>query len=63
MERERLEKKYITENDDVIDNEKVYELRKAEQYFKREADWKEANERAKGTSERVYCRIHQWHER
>ena len=29
----------------------------AEQYYKREADWKEASERAKRTSERVYCRI------
>ena len=29
----------------------------AEQYYKREADWKEAGERAKRTSERVYCRI------
>ena len=29
----------------------------AEQFYKREADWKEAGESAKGTSERGYCRI------
>ena len=29
----------------------------AEQKYKREADWKEASERAKRTNERVYCRI------
>ena len=30
----------------------------AEQKYKREADWKEAGERAKRTSEPVFCRIH-----
>ena len=36
---------------------------KSEQKYKREADWKEAGERAKRTSERVYCRICYWLER
>ena len=37
--------------------EKKAKLDRAEQYYKREVDWKEAGEWAKRTIERVYCLI------